>query len=194
VFSAIKTERLILRPWRDEDLPLIAAINGDPVAMRHFTAPMTREESDAFVERNRARQAEDGFCMWAVEAPGVASLIGVLGLARTNFDAHFTPAVEIGWRIAPAHWGKGYATEGARAALKFGFEQKGFDEIVSITVFANEPSWRVMERIGMMRDAAGDFDHPRLPEGHKLRRHILYRLKRDEWAKSQKRTPPTASW
>ncbi len=180
-FSPIKTERLILRPWRDEDLPLIAAINGDPVAMRHFLAPMTREESDAFVERNRARQSEDGFCMWAVEAPGVAPVIGVLGLARTNFEAHFTPCVEVGWRLAPAFWGKGYASEGARAALKFGFEEISLDEIVSLTVLANEPSWRVMERIGMTRDLGGDFDHPRLPEGHRLRRHILYRLKRADW-------------
>lgn len=182
----IKTERLILRAWRDSDLPLIAAINGDPVAMRHFPAPMTREESDTFVARNRARQTEDGFCMWAVEAPGVASLIGVLGIARINFEAAFTPGVEIGWRFAPAYWAKGYATEGARAALKFGFAQKALDEILSMTVFENKPSWSVMERIGMTRDLAGDFDHPRVPDGHRLKRHILYRLKRSDWARAQR--------
>ena len=181
-FIPIKTARLILREWRDEDLPLIAAINGDPLAMRHFPAPMTREESDAFVERNRARQAQDGFCMWALEAPGFAQLVGVLGLARSNFEPPLETGVEVGWRLAPAYWGKGYATEGARAALNFGFEQKGLEEILSMTVLANEPSWRVMERIGMTRDLAGDFDHPRVPDGHRLKRHILYRLSRADWA------------
>lgn len=181
----VKTDRLILRPWRPEDLPAIAAINGDPLAMRHMPGTMTREESDAFIERQHERQSNDGFCMWAIEAPGVAPLVGVLGLARTNFEAHFTPCVEVGWRLAPAFWGKGYATEGARAALEFGFEHMSLDEIVSITVLANEPSWRVMQRIGMTRDLAGDFDHPRLPEDHHLRRHILYRLKRSDWARRQ---------
>ena len=179
----IKTPRLVLREWRDEDLPLIAAINGDPTAMRHFVKPMTREESDASIERYRASQATNGFCMWAVEAPGVAPLIGVLGLARTGFEPPLETGVEIGWRLAPAHWGKGYATEGAKAALKFGFEEIGLDEIVSTTTQVNEPSWRVMQRIGMTRDERADFDHPRVPEGHPIRPHILYRLKREAWHK-----------
>jgi ribosomal-protein-alanine N-acetyltransferase len=182
---ALHTDRLILRAWRDEDLPLIAAINGDPLAMRHFVRPMTREESDAFVARHIQRQADDGFCMWAVEAPGVAPIVGVLGLVRLDYEAHFTPNVEVGWRLAPAHWGKGYATEGAKAALKFGFEQKRLPEIVSTTILANKPSWSVMERIGMHRDAAGDFDHPRVPDGHPVKPHILYRLRREEWASRQ---------
>lgn len=177
----IKTGRLILREWRDEDLPLIAAINGDPEAMRHFVAPLTREESDAAIARYRVSQEKYGFCMWAVEAPGVAPVIGVLGLARTGFEPPLAIGVEIGWRIAPAHWGKGYATEGAGAALRFGFETIGLDEIVSMTTPVNEPSWRVMERIGMTRDRAGDFDHPRVPDGHRLKRHILYRLSREAW-------------
>lgn len=181
----IKTERLILREWRDEDLPLIAAINGDPVAMRHFVAPLTREESDAAIERYRIHQEKYGCCMWAVEAPGVAPLIGVLGLARTGFDLPLATGTEIGWRLASAHWGKGYATEGARAALRFGFEQCDLSEIVSMTTLVNEPSWRVMERIGMTRDLAGDFDHPRVPDGHSLKRHILYRLKRGDWQRRQ---------
>src|SRR5262245_11217128 len=127
----LKTDRLVLREWRDEDLPLIAAINGDPVAMRHFVKPMTREESDASIERYRKSQAEHGFCMWAVEVPGVAPLIGVLGLIHANFVEPPDTAVEVGWRLAPAYWGKGYATEGAKAALAFGFEQIGLREILS---------------------------------------------------------------
>ncbi len=119
-----------------------------------------------------------GFGIWAVEAPGVAAFIGFIGLQRPTFHAHFTPCVEIGWRLSPAFWGKGYATEGARAALRFGFEDLNLDQIVSFTVLANKPSWSVMERIGMTRDPAEDFDHPRLPEGHPLRRHILYRANR----------------
>lgn len=182
----IETGRLILREWRAADLPLIAAINGDPVAMRHFVQPMTHAESDAFVARQVQRQAEDGFCMWAVEAKGAAPLIGVLGLARNGFEPPLETGVEVGWRLAPAHWGKGYATEGAKAALKFGFEQKGLDEILSMTVLANKPSWRVMERIGMTRDAEGDFDHPRVPDGHPLKRHILYRLTRADWLRQQR--------
>ena len=148
----IKTERLLLREWRDDDLPLIAAINADPLAMRHFVAPFTREQSDASIARYRASQAERGFCMWAVELPGVAPVIGVLGLAHNNFEPPYLAGIEIGWRFGPAYWGKGYATEGAKAALRFGFEQKGLEEILSMTVPANEPSWRVMERIGMTRD------------------------------------------
>src|SRR6185503_9744594 len=159
--------------------------NGDPVAMRHFVAPMTRAESDASIARYRASQADNGFCMWAVEAPGVAPIIGVLGLARTGFEAPLETGVEIGWRLAPAHWGKGYATEGATAALRFGFEQIGVAEILSMTTLVNEPSWRVMERIGMRRDKAGDFNHPRVPDDHPLKRHILYRLKRAEWRQQQ---------
>jgi RimJ/RimL family protein N-acetyltransferase len=177
----LKTPRLILREWREEDLPLIAAINGDPIAMRHFVKPMTRAESDAFVARHIQRQAEDGFCMWALEAPGVAPIVGVLGLVRLDYEAHFTPNVEIGWRLAPAHWGKGYATEAARAALSFGFEEKQLPEIVSTTILANKPSWSVMERIGMKRDTSGDFDHPRVPDGHIVKRHILYRLNRADF-------------
>ena len=101
-------------------------------------------------------------------------------MQRVGFDTPFTPAVEIGWRLSPAHWGKGYATEGAKAALRFGFEDLNLDQIVSFTVPANKPSWSVMERIGMVRDPSEDFDHPRLPVGHALRRHVLYRLKRED--------------
>ena len=174
----LKTERLILRGWRDEDLAPFAALNADQTAMRFMPATMTADESRAMVERIRAHFVAHGFGIWAVEAPGVAAFIGFIGLQRPTFHAHFTPCVEIGWRLAPAFWGKGYATEGARAALRFGFEDLNLDQIVSFTVAANKPSWSVMERIGMTRDPAEDFDHPRLAVGHPLRRHILYRISR----------------
>jgi RimJ/RimL family protein N-acetyltransferase len=144
--------------------------------MEHFPAMLTHAESDAFVDRIEARFDRQGFGLWAVEVVGVVPFIGFVGLNPPSFEAHFTPAIEIGWRLARAHWGRGYATEGAKAALAFGFEQLGLAEIVSFTVPANEASWRVMERLGMTRDPADDFDHPALPVGHPLRRHILYRL------------------
>ena len=174
----IEAERIVLRRWRDEDLEAFAAINADPIAMRFMPGVMTREETRALIGRIEEHHRAHGFGIWAVEVRGTAPLVGFLGLQRVGFETAFTPAVEIGWRLSPAFWGKGYATEAAKTALQFGFERLGLDEIVSFTVAANKPSWSVMERIGMMRDAAGDFDHPRLPVGHALRRHILYRKTR----------------
>jgi ribosomal-protein-alanine N-acetyltransferase len=174
----ITTERLILRSWRDDDLAPFAAINADPAAMRFMPGVMTAEETRALIGRFEEHHRVHGFGAWAVEAPGVAPFVGFTGLARVTFEAHFTPAVEIGWRLAPAFWGRGYATEAARAALRFGFEDLTLDQIVSFTAAANKASWAVMERLGMSREPAEDFDHPRLPAGHALRRHILYRLTR----------------
>lgn len=171
----IKSERLFLRRWRDEDLEPFAALNADPVAMRFMPGVMTRAETLALIARIEEHFRVHGFGIWAVEVPGVAPFVGYLGLQRVGFGAPFTPAVEIGWRLMPDFWGKGYATEGARAVLRYGFEKINLDQIVSFTVPANKASWSVMERIGMTRDVGGDFDHPRLPVGHKLRRHILYR-------------------
>jgi len=176
--SEVRTARLLLRPWQDDDLEPFAALNADARVMEHMPAPMSRADSDLLAKRIRDHWAERGFGLWAVEVPGVARFAGFVGLMVPSFDAHFTPCVEVGWRLAAGHWGKGYATEGARAALAHGFEVLGLEEIVSMTVLANVRSWHVMERLGMVRDAAGDFDHPRLPEGHRLRRHILYRLRR----------------
>jgi RimJ/RimL family protein N-acetyltransferase len=143
-------------------------------------APLSREESDALIARIEAHFDEHGFGLWAVEVPGVAPLAGFVGLSVPRFEARFTPCVEIGWRLAPACWGSGYATEGARAALDFGFGELGLEEIVSFTVPANTRSRRVMEKLGMSHRAEDDFDHPALPEGHRLRRHVLYRLARAE--------------
>ena len=179
------TPRLILRPWRPEDVEPFAAMNADPLTMRFMPGLLTREQSEALVALFEAHHRLHGFGVWALEVPRVAPFIGYTGLQRVGFAAPFAPAVEIGWRLAPAHWGKGYATEAAQAALRTGFEDLNLDQIVSFTVAANKPSWSVMERLGMHRDASEDFDHPRLPVGHTLRRHILYRLTRAEWQARQ---------
>jgi ribosomal-protein-alanine N-acetyltransferase len=181
----LKTERLLLRRWRDEDFTPFAAMNADPLTMRFMPSVLTEDETRALMERLEEHHRLHGFGVWAVEVPGVAPFIGFTGLQRVSFDAPFLPAVEIGWRLSPAFWGKGYATEAAKAALRMGFEGLNLDQIVSFTVLANKPSWSVMERLGMHRDPAEDFDHPRLPVGHTLRRHILYRLTRAEWQARQ---------
>ncbi len=172
----LQTERLVLRRWRADDLAPFAALNADPVVMEHFQQPLTRAESDAFVERIEAEFDDCGFGLWAVEVRGEAPFIGYVGLHRVPFEAPFTPAVEVGWRLAREHWGNGYAAESARVAVRYGFDEAGLDEIVSFTSLGNERSWRVMERIGMVRDPNGDFDHPNVPVGHRLRRHVLYRI------------------
>jgi RimJ/RimL family protein N-acetyltransferase len=166
---------------RESDLLPFAAMNGDPAVMEYFPSPLTREESESMARRIEDHFAEHGHSFWVVEAVGVADFIGVAGLLATGFEAHFTPCIEIAWRFVHAYWGKGYATEAAKALLAFGFEHLGADEIVAFTVPANERSRKVMERLGMSRSPADDFDHPNLPEGHPLRRHVLYRLKRGSW-------------
>lgn len=177
----IRTERLILRRWRDSDREPFAAMNGDPAVVEHLQGPMSRERSDGFVDRIEAHWEEHGWGLWAVEVPGVAPFIGYVGLWPAD---HVAPGmVEVGWRLAREHWGHGYATEAAREALRFGFTHVGLEEIVSFTVPQNDRSWRVMERIGLVRDPAGDFDHPRVDADAfpQLVRHVLYRLSRDAW-------------
>lgn len=181
VFVSMRTPKLILRPWRQEDAEPFAAMNADPLTMRFMPGVLSRGETEALMELFEAHRVAHGFGVWAIEVPGVAPFVGYTGLQRVSFDAPFAPAVEVGWRLAPAFWGRGYATEAAREALRFGFEDLNLDQIVSFTVAANKPSWAVMERLGMTRDARGDFDHPRLPAGHALRRHILYRMTRAAW-------------
>jgi RimJ/RimL family protein N-acetyltransferase len=179
----LRTERLLLRGWRESDLAPFAALNADPRVMEHFPSRLTRAESDFAVERIAEHFAHHGFGLWAVEAPGMAAFLGFVGLSVPRFEAAFTPCVEVGWRLAREHWGRGFAPEAARAALRFGFEEIGLDEIDSFTVPANTKSRRVMEKIGMGHDPADDFDHPGLPAGHPLQRHVLYRLRRHEWAR-----------
>jgi RimJ/RimL family protein N-acetyltransferase len=177
----LTTARLLLRQWRNKDLPEFAALNADPRVMEYFPSSLTAAESDARAARIINQINEHGFGLWAVEAPDVADFIGFVGLNPTGFDAPFTPCVEVGWRLAYDYWGFGYATEAASAAIAHGFDRLALEEIVSFTTIANARSRRVMERLGMTHSTADDFDHPSLPEGHALRRHALYRLGRADW-------------
>jgi ribosomal-protein-alanine N-acetyltransferase len=177
----LRTERLTLRRWRSSDRPPFAALNADPAVMEHFPAILTATESDALADRIEALFDRDGFGLWAVEVIGGAPFIGFVGLARPAFEAHFTPAVEVGWRLAAQQWGKGYATEAALATLRCGFDEHDLTEIVSFTTPQNLRSRAVMERLGMRHDPADDFDHPRFLDDDRLRRHVLYRLSRADW-------------
>ena len=179
VGEELRTGRLRLRPWRPSDRDPFAELNADPRVMRYFPARLSRDQSDALADRIETHLNEHGWGLWAVEIPGIAPFAGFIGLARPGFDAHFTPCVEIGWRLSAEFWGHGYATEGALEVLAFGFRELALNAIVSFTTEANLPSRRVMERIGMTHDPADDFDHPSLPDGHPLRRHVLYRKKKE---------------
>lgn len=177
----LRGPRVRLRRWKPSDRAPFAHINADPDVMRHFPALLSSEESDALAERIDAHFDAHGFGPWALEIPGVADFAGFVGLLRVSFEAHFTPAVEIGWRLAPALWGRGYVTEAATCAVRYGFHALALPEIVSFTVPANTRSLAVMSRLGMHCDIREDFDHPRLPPGHALSRHRLYRIRREEW-------------
>lgn len=172
----IDTERLRLRRWTDADRPPFAALNADPVVMEFFPDVHDEAKSNDLVERTESCFAERDYGLWAVEIRSTETFAGFTGLAPAEFDAHFTPAVEVGWRLARAHWGHGYASEAALAALRDGFERLGLEEIVSFTAVGNTRSRRVMEKLGMHHDPAEDFDHPALPTGHPLERHVLYRI------------------
>ncbi len=176
----LTTARLTLRPWCQSDLVPFAQLNADPRVMEHFPQLLSGDESDALAARIRQHFADQGFGLWAAELPGESPFIGFVGLAIPAYETPFTPCVEIGWRLAAEFWGRGLATEGAQAALEYAWNPLGLDEVVSFTVPANRRSQRVMQRLGMVRDLDGDFDHPRLPEGHALRRHVLYRLRRPQ--------------
>jgi RimJ/RimL family protein N-acetyltransferase len=178
--TELTTERLLLRQWRDDDLAPFAALNADPEVMRYFAAPLTRAQSGAFLKRAYSTIYREGWGLWAVEVRDGDPFIGFVGLNAPGFDDHFTPALEVGWRLDRFHWGHGYATEGASAALTFAFEELGVAEVVSFTTVGNERSRRVMERLGMSRDRGDDFDHPSVPDGP-LRRHVLYRIGPERW-------------
>jgi RimJ/RimL family protein N-acetyltransferase len=177
----LRTERLVLRPWRESDLEPFAALNADDRVTRTLAGSLDRAASDAMAARFSASFEKHGFGYWAVELPGVAPFVGALGLSVPAFDAAFMPAVEIGWRLAFDHWGKGYATEGAKAALDFGFDDAGLAEIVSFTAASNTRSRAVMERLGMRTDPKDDFNHVKLGPAHPLYHHVLYRLRREDW-------------
>jgi ribosomal-protein-alanine N-acetyltransferase len=174
--EAITTARLTLRRWRDDDRLPFQALNADPRVMEFFPALATAEETDQMIERIEQHFDRYGFGLFAAELIETRAFIGFVGLNVPGFDAHFMPAVEIGWRLTYDHWGKGLATEGAQAVVRYAFETLGLPGLVSFTSTGNLRSRRVMEKIGMTHNPADDFDHPRIPEGHPLRRHVLYRL------------------
>jgi RimJ/RimL family protein N-acetyltransferase len=177
---AIRTPRLLLREWREGDIEPFAEMSADPRTMRYLVPFADRSAIETWVEAARDHLRRHGFGKFAVELPGEARFIGVVGLDQVHAGLPFAPAVEALWRLAPAYWGHGYAAEAARAAIDDGFGRLGLEEIVAYTVIDNRRSRNVMERLGMIRDPAEDFDflHPRLPAGHPLRRHVLYRLRR----------------
>jgi len=181
----IETDRLWLRRWEARDRPPFAIMNADPRVMEFMPDCMSPEESDLLVDRIENHFREHGFGLYAVELRAERQFIGFAGLQVPRFEAAFTPCVEIGWRLAAEHWGKGLATEAAQALVRHAFEILALDALVSFTVPANLRSRRVMEKIGMTRDSAEDFDHPALPPGHPLRRHVLYRLSRSESERSE---------
>jgi len=172
----LTTPRLTLRRWRAADCEPFAAINADPEVMEHFPATLTAAQSDELIERIERGFERNGFGLWALEAQESGELLGFTGLSVPGFEAHFTPAVEVGWRLARSAWGQGYATEAGLAALEFGFAEAGLAEIVSFTTAANLRSRAVMERLGMTHDPGDDFDHPSLSPGHPQRPHVLYRI------------------
>jgi RimJ/RimL family protein N-acetyltransferase len=195
----LRTERLVLRPWRDSDRAPFAALNADPEVMAHFPATLTREQSDAMVDRIVQSMDQRGFGLWAVEVGGGSSCIGFVGLNPIPFEEHFTPALEIGWRLSRPAWGHGYAPEAAVAAVAFAFasvhrdgleftldpHDEPLDEVVSMTTPANAKSRRVMEKIGLHHDPADDFDHPTMADrAPHLVRHVLYRAGRNDWTRN----------
>ena len=177
-FPTLRTARLLLRDWQDSDLDPFASMNADSQVMEFFPRVLDRAESDALVARIRSRFARSGFGLWAVEVCGITPFIGFVGLTVPSFEVHFTPCVEIGWRLARDHWGRGYATEAARVALEFGFRRLALEEIVSFTAQVNRRSRNVMERIGMSHSPDDDFEHPLIPKGNPLQHHVLYRKAR----------------
>jgi RimJ/RimL family protein N-acetyltransferase len=171
------TQRLVLRTWRDDDRVPFAALNADPAVVQFLPSALDRDASDRMVDRIEQGLEELGFGLWAVERRDTAEFIGFVGLSVPRFHAHFTPCVEVGWRMARSAWGHGFATEAAQAAIDDGFTRVGRLEIVSFTAEINERSRAVMRRLSMTHDPAEDFDHPSLPEGDPLRRHVLYRIR-----------------
>jgi RimJ/RimL family protein N-acetyltransferase len=172
----METDRLILRRWRNDDLEPFAALNADPRVMEFFPAPLSKDEAAAMIAKMEAKFDIDNFGFWALEEKSSGALIGFTGLNVPNFEAPFMPCVEIGWRLAHQFWGKGLATEAGHAALSYAFDQAMLKEVVAFTPVDNIRSKAVMTRLGMKYDPSSDFDHPRVPEGHKLRSHVLYRI------------------
>lgn len=187
----IETGRLLLREWREEDLPAFTAINGDARVAEFLGQTLSAGQTAEMVARIKTAFAEHGFGSWAVQIKSTGQFVGFTGLSIPKFEAAFTPCVEVGWRLAFDHWGRGFATEAAKAAIHFGFDQVGLTEIISFTTVANTRSIRVMEKLGMTRDPKDDFDHPNLPENHPIRPHVLYRLRKTDWPGCITKSQPT---
>ena len=177
----------MLRRWRPADLEPFAALNADPVVMEHFPSALDRAASDGMAAAADGGFDRRGFGLWAVEVADTGTFIGFTGLNVPRFDAPFTPAVEVGWRLARPAWGHGYATEAATATLDDAFGRVGLSQVVSFTSVGNLRSQAVMQRLGMTRDPADDFAHPNLPAGHRLSRHVLYRIDADVWRAARRR-------
>ncbi len=179
--AALQTPRLLLRAWRDEDLDELATLCADPAVMRYFPAPLSHEQSQALFSGLQQHFADHGFTFWSLWHREDGRFVGMTGLAHVGFEARFTPAVEIGWRLSPAFWGQGLAQEAARASLDFAFTRLAVDRVVAFTTLSNAPSQRVMRALGMQ--PAGEFEHPSLAPGHALRRHVLYQMPGSKWPK-----------
>jgi RimJ/RimL family protein N-acetyltransferase len=177
----LRTDRLLLRRWKPADRGPFALLNADPEVMRWFPHPLSRRESDALADRIEAGFDERGWGLWALELRATGRFVGFTGLSPVTFDAPFASAVEIGWRLAREAWGNGFATEAGRAAVVCAFGELGLDALVSFAVPDNVRSRAVMERLRLARDPTEDFDHPLLPPGHPLRRHVLYRARATTW-------------
>jgi RimJ/RimL family protein N-acetyltransferase len=178
-----RTSRLLLRAWREGDRAPFAALNADPVVMEHFPAVLSRDQSDSMADRLAHQLRCDGYGLWALEVRASAEFIGYVGLAVPRWHSAFTPCTEIGWRLARSAWGRGFATEAADAALATAFGPAALGEVVSFTTTGNLRSRAVMARLGMTHDPTDDFDHPLVPDA-RLRRHVLYRLKKADWQTS----------
>ncbi|HAT8341961.1 TPA: GNAT family N-acetyltransferase [Legionella pneumophila] len=181
----LETERLFLRTFQENDVESLIAISQDQKVMQFFPAIPTREETIAFIDRIIAHQEEKNFSLYAAEFKNTDEMIGFVGLFTATFQAHFTPAIEIGWRLSSKHWNKGYATEAAKAVLDYAFRKLNLDEVVSFTSVLNKPSIRVMQKIGLHTNLEDNFDNPKVPSGSPLIDHVLYRLKRSEYLSTQ---------
>ena len=182
----METSRIRLRPCTEGDKVAFRALNADPEVMRFFPAPLAGKESDALAFSIQERMKRQGFGLWALELPGLTAFAGFVGLNIPSFD---TSLVEIGWRMNKAFWGRGFATEAAAVALEVGFTRFGLENVCSFTAMVNKPSERVMQRLGMEHRTEDDFDHPALPAGHALSRHVRYRMSKTRWMEQRERFP-----
>lgn len=182
--ARLETERLVLQGWSAPAREALAALNADPLVMEFFPAVQSRAETDELVDRIEAGFAEHGFGLWAVQRRDTGEFVGFTGLITRPDGTALAGEVEVGWRLARSAWGSGFASEAARAALAYGFDVADLPTVMSMTARINVRSWRVMERLGMLRDRAADFDHPALPVGHPLRRHVVHRTSRSAWSQA----------